>query len=136
MGDGRTVAFVGSVPGRQENLILTSGTGEGARTLDSRIQTRLLENMTAGIPVDRWLGDQPTPQMGLDTPHIRLRWFEPEGASTESIPATDKGTWKSLVVGARRADGKYYAMLEDGLLNLTFLLDPINLPVLTDLLPR
>ncbi len=134
MADGRSVAYLGRIPGDQEQLVLTRSDEGGAGRLGAVNQTRLLENMTAGVPVVEWLGDQPEPSMGFDAPFMTFRWFEPADASVKSIPAGGEGTWKELILGKRRADGSYFARLKDGVLGLVFLMDPINLPVFTDIL--
>ena len=131
--EGAVTRYIGRVPGLQADLILSRVENGVEAALKPDVQRRLLNAMTGGVAVRSWIGEGSQPEMGFDKPHLLFRWFEPKGATNSGIPQTDEGEWKALVVGRRQADGTYYAMIEDGKLDLSFVLDPINLAIFTDL---
>lgn len=131
--EGTVSKYVGRIPGFQQDLILAREDGDVLVDVRPDAKERLITAMTGGFAVDSWLGEGARPEMGFDKPYLLVRWFEPKGATNAGIPQTDEGEWNALVIGRRKADGKYYAMIEDGKLDLAFILDPIHLAMFTDL---
>ncbi|NRA97278.1 MAG: DUF4340 domain-containing protein [Planctomycetes bacterium] len=131
--EGKATRYTGRIPGLQQDLVLSRDVNGVRVAMKPDIQRRLLTAMTGGVAVESWIGEGARPEMGFERPHLLVRWFEPEGATNSGIPQTDEGEWKALIIGNRQANGTYYAMIEDGKLDLTFILDPINLPIFTDL---
>lgn len=84
------------------------------------------KNKIVDFTIRDFVGDRDAPEMGLESPRLKVSWFEPEGASISGIPESATGRWGELRVGSKRPDGLSFARMNDDL-GLVFLLEHADL---------
>ena len=130
--DSERREFSGTLdPGTRELLLRGQSPDGKLMEIPSTTTAALTTLMVGGMKIDRWMGPGTADHSLFKNPKLVLEWFEPEGATPESLPDNQEGVTRRLIIGQKGADGLYPGIvLPDP--SLIFMVDQAGLrPIIT-----